>query len=330
MSRQAAAKNDEPLPVRLPNTTAIVPIVYGSIAFFMGKKASEEHTHRWTLYVRGPNDEDLSVAISKVIFHLHPSFPQPVRELDKPPFEVTEKGWGEFEATIRILWHDANERATVLTHFIKLYPTIPANSNSNNNSSSSGNKQEPVIHEFYDEVVFTDPTESFHEQLQRWSVLPKIKSQEENIHEYLPTYGDDDDFKAFLEAERFLQLELTNVKDRIMKADTESQDLDSQLMALTHPPPANVAGIPPVTQQPPPGAKHMNSANQPPMAMSMSKGNMTKGMPNNALASNSKKQMHAGPNAGRINMTSMKPTTVASMNTTSKKGSGSSNKKQKT
>lgn len=100
---------------RLPNTTVCVPIAYGSIAFYLGSNADEYATHEWTLYVRGPNDEDLSAAVAKVVFSLHPSFPQPVRELTAPPFEVTEKGWGEFEASIRIVWRDPEEKATVVS-----------------------------------------------------------------------------------------------------------------------------------------------------------------------------------------------------------------------
>jgi YEATS domain-containing protein 4 len=65
----------------------------------MGKKADEYATHKWTckfppllifslekwllneklVFVRGPNDEDLSVFISKIIFSLHPSFANPLR-----------------------------------------------------------------------------------------------------------------------------------------------------------------------------------------------------------------------------------------------------------
>jgi len=231
--------DDVPPPVRLSQVTAVVPIVYGSIAFFLGKKASEEHTHRWTLYVRGPNDEDLSIAIKKVVFHLHPSFPQPVRELTQPPFEVTEKGWGEFEATIRIVWQDnSQERATVLTHFIKLYPSVQAtkeNSNvSNGSDNPKSNKPEPVLHEFYDEIVFTNPTESFYEQLQRWPNLSKIISNQKSIMEYLPQYSDEEDFKKLLEAQRFLEEQLINVKDRIQKADAESEKLDEQIVTLSN------------------------------------------------------------------------------------------------
>jgi YEATS domain-containing protein 4 len=71
---------------RLEKTTACLPIVYGSVAFYLGKKAGEYQTHQWTLYLRGPNgDEDLSPVIAKVVFQLHASFAQPTRELTEPP-----------------------------------------------------------------------------------------------------------------------------------------------------------------------------------------------------------------------------------------------------
>eukprot|EP00586_Coscinodiscus_wailesii_P019021 CAMPEP_0172518062 /NCGR_PEP_ID=MMETSP1066-20121228/290199_1 /TAXON_ID=671091 /ORGANISM="Coscinodiscus wailesii, Strain CCMP2513" /LENGTH=308 /DNA_ID=CAMNT_0013300355 /DNA_START=16 /DNA_END=942 /DNA_ORIENTATION=- len=215
---------------RLPNTTICLPIVYGSIAFFLGKKADEYHTHRWTLYLRGPNHEDLSAGISKVIFHLHPSFAQPVRELTSPPFEVTEKGWGEFEATIRIVWRDASERSTVLTHGIKLYPPgLPAVMASPPVPPST---KEPVVHEFYDEVVFTDPTESFYDQLQRWSVLPKVATNEESIKGHFLKYNDEEDFRVLISAQKFLDDELKAVKERIMRADKEKAEVERGLKAI--------------------------------------------------------------------------------------------------
>ncbi len=115
---------------RLSNTTTCLPLAYGSIAFYLGSKSDEYHTHKWTLYVRSPDPTfDISCAISKVIFQLHPSFAQPTREISEPPFEVTETGWGEFEASIRIVWkEESEERSTIVTHGIKLYPkNVPAN-----------------------------------------------------------------------------------------------------------------------------------------------------------------------------------------------------------
>ena len=85
-------------------TTVHCPLAFGSIAFWLGRKADEHATHKWTLYVRGPNGEDPSYFISKVVFYLHESFAQPIREISEPPFEVSEMGWGEFEARIRVYW----------------------------------------------------------------------------------------------------------------------------------------------------------------------------------------------------------------------------------
>jgi YEATS domain-containing protein 4 len=118
-STSSAASSGPTAPRRLEKTTACLPFVYGSVAFYLGKKADDFQTHQWTLYVRGPNNEDLSLVISKVIFQLHPSFAQPIRELTAPPFEVTERGWGEFEAQIRIIWKDPVEKATVVCNRTK-------------------------------------------------------------------------------------------------------------------------------------------------------------------------------------------------------------------
>jgi transcription initiation factor IIF auxiliary subunit len=59
--------------------TVHCPVVFGSIAFWLGQKADESATHRWTLYVRGPNGENISYFVSKVVFFLHESFAQSVR-----------------------------------------------------------------------------------------------------------------------------------------------------------------------------------------------------------------------------------------------------------
>lgn len=99
---------------RTEKTTVSLPISYGSTAFYLGKKKDDVNTHVWTLYLRGPNNEDLSAVISKVVFHLHPSFAEPTRELTSPPYEVTERGWGEFEAQIRIFWKDPLEKPTLV------------------------------------------------------------------------------------------------------------------------------------------------------------------------------------------------------------------------
>jgi YEATS domain-containing protein 4 len=227
-------------------------------------KPEEYNTHRWTIYVRGPNNEDLSHGIAKVIFQLHPSFPQPVRELTLPPFEVTEKGWGEFEVSIRIVWRDVSEKALVLTHMLKLYPPLETAALSGPDAkieSEDGDTKEiqvegevkldPVKSEVYDEVVFTDPTETFHRQLTQSTIagnVPLVSSQEPTVQKYLLPYSDEDDFKSLLEAQKFLENELMVVKDRILRADCAANELDAAMMeviakakSIPVPPPATAA-----------------------------------------------------------------------------------------
>lgn len=62
-------------------------------------------SHKWTVYVRGATNEDLSVVIKRVVFHLHPSFNNPTRVVESPPFELSESGWGEFEIAITLVFH---------------------------------------------------------------------------------------------------------------------------------------------------------------------------------------------------------------------------------
>jgi hypothetical protein len=56
------------------------PFVYGSAAFWQGKNISEtQHSHKWTVYLRGLENEDLSYFIKSVAFTLHQSFTEPTR-----------------------------------------------------------------------------------------------------------------------------------------------------------------------------------------------------------------------------------------------------------
>lgn len=54
------------------------PIIYGNSAVAL-KKPENEHTHKWTVFVCGFNNEDISTYVRKVVFKLHESFLQPSR-----------------------------------------------------------------------------------------------------------------------------------------------------------------------------------------------------------------------------------------------------------
>jgi transcription initiation factor IIF auxiliary subunit len=62
------------------------PIIFGTHAVYLGKKASEDKNHKWCCYVRGLNGEDISRFVSKVEFDLDKSFPEPNIVIHKPPF----------------------------------------------------------------------------------------------------------------------------------------------------------------------------------------------------------------------------------------------------
>lgn len=46
---------------------------------------------------------------SQVTFQLHPSFKDPVRRVEQPPYELTETGWGEFDISIVVSNHNTAE-----------------------------------------------------------------------------------------------------------------------------------------------------------------------------------------------------------------------------
>ncbi len=89
-------------------TTVVKPIVFGNISRYLGKKREEDgRTHQWTAFLR-PLDphEDMSTYVRRVQFKLHDSYSNPVRIFNKPPYELTETGWGEFEIVIKVSsWH---------------------------------------------------------------------------------------------------------------------------------------------------------------------------------------------------------------------------------
>lgn len=44
--------------------------------------------------------------------------------ITQPPFEITETGWGEFEAGIRLYFKDSDEQPIDMFHQIRLYPPM--------------------------------------------------------------------------------------------------------------------------------------------------------------------------------------------------------------
>lgn len=144
------------------------PIVYGNRSLSFGIKREEDgHTHQWTVYVKPYENEDMSIYVKKVHFKLHESYANPNRILTKPPYEITETGWGEFEVVIKIYFHDPTERPVTLYHILKLFqsPVVDGEISLNDGKRA-------LVSESYEEIVFQEPTQLMQHYLTSIQPLP--------------------------------------------------------------------------------------------------------------------------------------------------------------
>ena len=137
------------------NQIIVKPFIYGSVAISLGKKSKENTTHKWCVYVRGVNNENISNFIKSVQFTLHSTFPNNVRVVNKWPFELYEMGWGEFDIKIKIELIDESVKPIELTHALKFY----------NQPHQSQSSKKPVVSDNYDEIIFVNPKPEILEQL---------------------------------------------------------------------------------------------------------------------------------------------------------------------
>ncbi|KAG7097440.1 hypothetical protein E1B28_004785 [Marasmius oreades] len=216
--------------VRVRGLSIFRPIIYGNTATLLttedrkGGNIPPDHTHKWTVAVRSaasaPDSDivggadDLSYFIKRVTFKLHDTYTNATRNIDKPPFEVSETGWGEFEIQIRILFiTEAGEKPMVLYHHLKLHPwtvtgepEIPP--------PEVALKMGPVHSWQYDEVVFNDPFQNFLNILTAHppTPLPTVKKRPVPFHLANPgsleaSRGGIPEFTRLMEKEEAARLE---------------------------------------------------------------------------------------------------------------------------
>lgn len=97
------------------------------------KRIVPELTHEWKAYVRAPKE-----VVKSVQFKLHESFANHFVTTEYP-FEMIERGWGEFTIQIKILLF--NDERILTSHFLKLH-----------------GEESVVVNERIDEIVFKGPT----------------------------------------------------------------------------------------------------------------------------------------------------------------------------
>ncbi|GBG23849.1 Transcription initiation factor TFIID subunit 14 [Hondaea fermentalgiana] len=225
-----AASNPAARPV-MHGKTVVRPIVYGSVAFFLGKRSTEDATHEWSIYVRGLDDEDLSYMIRRVIFTLHPSCQVPVVTCDKPPYVVTQSGWGEFDAKITVVLRDEDETSFDMIHFLRLYPA----------GSSAANvatlKKKPVVEERYEEIIFHEPTEAFYKTLSEHDInkLPRNVSPEQ-LRPCFTTVSETECMKSLVAAQKFVSQEIDRTCQELSEMSalvTELREIKSEAAKTT-------------------------------------------------------------------------------------------------
>eukprot|EP00834_Sanchytrium_tribonematis_P007365 NODE_655_length_4980_cov_0.331899.p2 type:complete len:218 gc:universal NODE_655_length_4980_cov_0.331899:428-1081(+) len=191
----------EIMSTRKINTSYRVPFLYGNFTIQLHKPSPENpelHTHRWTLFVRGVNGEDISYYVSKVEFKLHESFVDPIRTIAEPPFELTETGWGEFAVGMKVYFVDPVEKPISLSHRLALFEH-----NDLPNTLKIERYRGGVKSEYYDEFVFQDPTTDM------------CRILEANIHKSLPILENVDSFYT-KELEDKLMTELDEAEIEIL------------------------------------------------------------------------------------------------------------------
>ncbi|XP_028140538.1 YEATS domain-containing protein 4 [Diabrotica virgifera virgifera] len=193
---------------RMKGICIVKPLVYGNIARYFGKKREEDgHTHQWTVYVKPYNNEDMSTYIKKVQFKLHESYANQNRIVVKPPYELSETGWGEFEIVIKIYFHDPNERPVTMYHILKLF-------HSGNTQDIGIEQSKGLVSESYDEIIFQDPTQLMHHLLTNVKHLPVGRwDHNTNFEE-----KKEKTLKSILEAKQKIRNEILNLKNKLKLA----------------------------------------------------------------------------------------------------------------
>jgi len=102
--------------------TFVAPPIERPLPITTGNVATEVRKGwwNWTVFVQGP--DDVLDQIQCVEYTLHPTFPNPVREVcdrgtGPRAFALSTTGWGTFQLQIRVFFKDG--RVQELTHYLK-------------------------------------------------------------------------------------------------------------------------------------------------------------------------------------------------------------------
>ena len=122
-------------------------------------------------------------------------------------------GWGEFEVQIKVFFQDVSEKFVTFYHVLKLFHTQPGDEGAQTSAVVVQGKK-TVVSEFYDEIVFQDPSPNLHALLTTTRPL--------TLSAYKHTTDFDErrskHLKAVVEARSRVQDEIGEMKDKVKAA----------------------------------------------------------------------------------------------------------------
>ncbi|EJP70199.1 hypothetical protein MY4038_000875 [Beauveria bassiana] len=123
--------------------------------------APDNHTHSWSVFVKGLEDTDITYWLRRVQFKLHESIPNHVRMIEGEtgkPFMVSETGWGEFDITVKLYYvNESGEKPQTLYHYLRLHPFGRTEEEKQAMVTNNGE----VRAWSYEEQLFNEPYEVF-------------------------------------------------------------------------------------------------------------------------------------------------------------------------
>ncbi|KAK3995989.1 protein AF-9 [Cladorrhinum sp. PSN332] len=158
---------------RLKGLQIYRPFIYGTTALPFHPVSNpkppgvpDDHTHSWTVFVKGIDDIDITYWLRRVQFKLHESIPNHVRMVEGEkgkPFVLHETGWGEFEIAIKLYYvPESSEKPQTLYHHLRLHP-YGRTEEEKETMRLTNNGQ--VVSWAYEEQLFNEPYEAFYEIL---------------------------------------------------------------------------------------------------------------------------------------------------------------------
>jgi YEATS domain-containing protein 4 len=138
------------------------------------------------------------------------------------PYEISEYGWGEFDAVIRLYFHDPTEKVVEFFHPLKLFP-----------GEGREPTRKPVVHEFYDEIVFQDPSERLLSLLKSTPHGPGTRLRTSILAPYFRDFSSNEsmDLKKIEEARKRVRDETLKKQERYEELETERAILQREITA---------------------------------------------------------------------------------------------------